>query len=145
MSKSLFPTPPTSYDVDLHRLAEHNASLEEHIRELQEVAQEATQVSQWRLVISLCRLVDQPVLTKWCNAALVWDGMPPEFGGARRYGNGVYCNNIVLEREMTRIEAVQVRKAAMAHFNAELGGDVLCWKLCEMDKASFDGGWTFLP
>jgi hypothetical protein len=137
---SLFPAPPTSYDVELYKLAEHNASLEEHIRELQEVAQEATRVSCWRLVIALCRLVDQSVLTKWCHADLVWDGMPPQFEGARRCGN-----NIVLERQMTRTEAVQVRKAAVAHFNAELGGDVLCWKLCEMDTASFEAGWTFLP
>ena len=86
------------------------------------------------------------VLTKWCNAALVWDGMPAEFEGAKRYGgNGPYCYNIVLERQMTRTEAVQVRNATIAHFNEELGGPYLSWKLCEMDKASFEGGWTFLP
>ena len=143
--RDLFPVPPTSYDVDLHALAEHNASLEEQLRALQAVAEEAAQVTQWRLVIALCRLVDQSVLTKWCDALLVWVGMPPEFEGARRYGgNGPYCNNIVLERRMTRTGAVQVREAAMAHFKEELG-DVLSWKLCEMDKASFEMGWTFLP
>jgi hypothetical protein len=143
---SLFPVPPTPYDVELHRLAEHNATLEEQLRALQEVAHDALRVTPWRLVIALCRLVDQSVLTKWCDASLVWDGMPPEFKGARRYGgNGVYCNNIVLERHMTRTEAVEVRRAALAHFNDELGAPYLCWKLCEMDKVSFEGGWTFLP
>ena len=142
----LFPEPPTEYDVELHALAEHNATLEEKLRALQEVIEEALQPTQWRLVIALCRLVEQSVLTKWCDAAIVWDGMPALFEGAKRYGgNGPYCNNIVLERQMNRHEAVQVRKDVIAHFNAELGSDVLCWKLCEMDKASFEGGWTFLP
>lgn len=141
----LFPQAPTPYDVKLHELAEHNARQQEQLRELHAVILEALEPHYWRLVVAQCRIVDQAVLDRWTTAPLVWDGMPPEFEGARRHGgNGPFHFNIVLERQMTRPEAVQLRKDVVAHFN-EVVGVELSWKLCEMDQATFEAGWTFLP
>jgi hypothetical protein len=127
-------------------LAEVKRPRSNDLEELLAVINEAAmQVHHWRLVIAQCRIVDQEVLDRWTTAPLVWDGMPPEFEGARRYGgNGPYHFNIVLDRKMTRLEAVELRKDVVAHFNEVVGAE-LSWKLCEMDQASFEGGWTFLP
>ena len=122
-------------------LAEENAALKEQLRPLQKLHHQ-------RIVIGFNPLGGpsaQDALNKWHTLPI------PE--GSNRYGGGIggvrdtYSNNVVIEREMSSLEAFQVLDAAMAHYNA-ISPDIIpyiTFKLATMDKASFEGGWTARP
>ena len=108
------------------------------------VAENAALKDHQRIVIGFNPLggpSDQDALNKWRAMPL------PD--GAKRYGAGIggvrdtYSNNVVIEGEMSILDAVPVLDAAMAHFS-EMGAHAT-FKLATMDKASFEGGWTARP
>jgi hypothetical protein len=118
-------------------LVSENAALKEQLRPLQKVHHQ-------RIVIGFNPLGGpsaQDALDKWRTMPL------PE--GAKRYGAGIggvrdtYSNNVVIEGEMSILDAVPVLDAAMAHFS-EISA-YTTFKLATMDKASFEGGWTARP
>jgi hypothetical protein len=125
-------------------LVVENAALQEQLCLLQKKLRPLEQVQYQRIVIGFNPFGGpsaQDALNKWLAMPL------PK--GATRYGAGIggvrdtYSNNVVIDGEMSTLDAVAALDAAMAHFN-EIGA-YMTFKLATMDKASFEGGWTARP